>query len=309
MRNDIRPRPTRRVGGLTCVVVLVVAGCGSTPTADRLPATASLGRPTAPAATVSGAMPSASWPAGTTIPPPDSRDPGDGPAPPGHRSAPGATSTSPDVRRPRTAERVDNVDRAVIGTTTTPDAPPASPTTMPAVPAVTPPRPTTTVTSPPPPPPSPSSSAPPPTATPTSAPVAPSAPAAAPPATAAPATDAVSIANEHRAAAGLPPLVEDPALVDAARSHSLDQAAMQSMTHTGSNGSNAGDRIASAGFAASTWGENVAAGYGSTTAVMDGWMSSHGHRENILGTAFTAIGVASARAGDGTLYWTMVLAG
>ncbi len=84
---------------------------------------------------------------------------------------------------------------------------------------------------------------------------------------------------------------------------------MQSMTHTGSDGSNAGDRIARAGFAASAWGENVAAGYGSTTAVMDGWMGSRGHRENILGDAFTSIGVASARAGDGTLYWTMVLAG
>ncbi len=84
---------------------------------------------------------------------------------------------------------------------------------------------------------------------------------------------------------------------------------MQTMTHTGSDGSSAGDRIALAGFSASTWGENVAAGYSSTAAVLDGWMASSGHRDNILGDGFTAIGVASARSGDGTLYWTMVLAG
>ena len=121
--------------------------------------------------------------------------------------------------------------------------------------------------------------------------------------------DAVSILNEYRIAAGLPTLTEDPALVEAARTHSLDQAAMQTMTHTGSDGSNAGDRVAMAGFPASIWGENVAAGYGSTSAVMDGWMGSRGHRENILEGSFTAVGVASARSGDGTLYWTMVLAG
>jgi uncharacterized protein YkwD len=122
-------------------------------------------------------------------------------------------------------------------------------------------------------------------------------------------SDALSIVNEHRAAAGLPALVHDGHLTDAARSHSLDQAARQSMTHTGSDGSDAGDRIARAGFAASTWAENVAAGYDTTDGVIDGWMHSSGHRDNILGTGFTAIGVASARASDGTLYWTMVLAG
>jgi uncharacterized protein YkwD len=84
---------------------------------------------------------------------------------------------------------------------------------------------------------------------------------------------------------------------------------MGTMSHTGSDGSDAGDRIARAGYSASTWGENVAAGYPSASSVVDGWMGSSGHRQNILNPAFTHIGVASARAADGTLYWTMVLAG
>jgi uncharacterized protein YkwD len=81
------------------------------------------------------------------------------------------------------------------------------------------------------------------------------------------------------------------------------------MTHTGSNGSDAGDRIRAAGYQPSTWGENVAAGYTSASSVVAGWMGSSGHRANILNPAFTEIGVASATAADGTRYWTMVLAG
>jgi uncharacterized protein YkwD len=84
---------------------------------------------------------------------------------------------------------------------------------------------------------------------------------------------------------------------------------MQTMTHTGSDGSNAGTRIARAGFAAGAWGENVAAGYGSAASVVTGWMGSTGHRENILNGAFTQIGVGYALGSDGTPYWTMVLAG
>jgi uncharacterized protein YkwD len=95
----------------------------------------------------------------------------------------------------------------------------------------------------------------------------------------------------------------------AAAVHSADQAARNQMTHTGSDGSNAGDRISAAGYQAGTWGENVAAGYTSASSVVAGWMGSSGHRANILNPAFTQIGVASATAADGTRYWTMVLAG
>jgi uncharacterized protein YkwD len=109
-------------------------------------------------------------------------------------------------------------------------------------------------------------------------------------------------------AAGLSALTTSDALNRAALAHSTDQAAMHTMSHTGSDGSNAGTRIARAGFAATTWGENVAAGYTSAGGVVGGWMGSSGHRANILNPAFTHIGVAFAQASDGTLYWTMVLA-
>lgn len=144
----------------------------------------------------------------------------------------------------------------------------------------------------------------------------PTPPTSAPPATQPPApppastsSDAITLTNQERANAGLASLSSNGALNNAAAAHSADQAARNQMTHTGSNGSNAGDRIRAAGYQPATWGENVAAGYTSASSVVAGWMGSSGHRANILNPAFTQIGVASATAANGTRYWTMVLAG
>jgi uncharacterized protein YkwD len=133
-----------------------------------------------------------------------------------------------------------------------------------------------------------------------------------PPPTTAPvpdlAADVIARTNAERSAAGLAPVVAHPQLMAAALAHSQDQAASQRMTHTGSDGSNAGDRIERAGYRWRTWAENVAMGYGSAGAVMDGWMGSAGHRANILNGNFVHIGVAVVSGSDGRPYWTMVLA-
>ena len=43
-------------------------------------------------------------------------------------------------------------------------------------------------------------------------------------------------------------------------------------------------------------GENVAQGYASGTAVTAGWMSSPGHRANLLNAEFRLIGVGAAQS-------------
>ena len=53
-------------------------------------------------------------------------------------------------------------------------------------------------------------------------------------------------------------------------------------SHAGSDGSNAGQRIERQGYRWRAWAENVAVGYPDAASVMDGWMNSPGHRENIL---------------------------
>lgn len=111
--------------------------------------------------------------------------------------------------------------------------------------------------------------------------------------------------NAQRAAAGAPSLVMCGRLVLAAQLHSQDQAATNTMSHTGSNGSTLSSRMAAIGYTGWTaLGENVAAGYGSVDSVMSGWMNSSGHRANILNPNFTHAGFGRADSSRGTPYWT-----
>jgi uncharacterized protein YkwD len=117
----------------------------------------------------------------------------------------------------------------------------------------------------------------------------------------------VAIVNLRRAEAGLRPLWLHADVHTAARKHSADQARTDRMTHTGSDGSDAGQRIRREGYRWSAWGENVAMGYATPRAVMRAWMHSPGHRANILTRSFRHIGVGVRRSEDGTIYWTMDL--
>ena len=57
------------------------------------------------------------------------------------------------------------------------------------------------------------------------------------------------------------------------------------------------------GFSGRTKGENIAEGQRDEDEVLDGWMGSRGHKENILNPDFTHVGFGCARTRDGTLYW------
>ncbi|MFI9804543.1 CAP domain-containing protein [Streptomyces sp. NPDC052301] len=111
----------------------------------------------------------------------------------------------------------------------------------------------------------------------------------------------VQLVNAERAKVGCPALTVNAKLTEAAQAHSADMAAHQNMSHTGSDGSSPGDRITGAGYAWSSYGENVAYGYATPDAVMAGWMSSPGHRANILNCSFKEIGVGLAQPNS---YWT-----
>ncbi|MFE0583130.1 CAP domain-containing protein [Streptomyces sp. NPDC058892] len=111
----------------------------------------------------------------------------------------------------------------------------------------------------------------------------------------------LALVNQERAAAGCPAVTLNAQLTKAAQDHSADMAAHSNMSHTGSDGSNPGTRITRAGYNWSTYGENVAYGYSTPEKVMEGWMNSQGHRENILNCSFKEIGIGLAQPGN---YWT-----
>lgn len=101
----------------------------------------------------------------------------------------------------------------------------------------------------------------------------------------------VELTNQERARAGCGPLRVNVQLVQAAQGHSEDMAFNDFFSHTGSNGSSPWDRMEAAGYRWREAGENIAAGYTTPQAAMNGWMNSEGHRNNILRCSFEEIGV------------------
>lgn len=147
--------------------------------------------------------------------------------------------------------------------------------------------------------------------TPTALTSAPSATSPTPRSTAAPTgisaleTRVVQLTNSERGRAGCAPLRVDLQLRTAARSYSYEMARYGTWGHTGRDGSTPGERMARAGYDIDGgWAENIARGYSSAEEVMQGWMTSAGHRANILNCDLRAIGVGVARASSGQLYWT-----
>lgn len=114
----------------------------------------------------------------------------------------------------------------------------------------------------------------------------------------------LNLVNEERAKVGADPLQINEQLDQAADLHTQDQASTNTLSHTGSNGSNSADRILDTGYQYSTVGENVAAGYADAEAVIAAWMASDGHRENILNPSFEELGVGYSVGSDGSAYWT-----
>ncbi|MFF3208977.1 CAP domain-containing protein [Streptomyces sp. NPDC002962] len=114
-------------------------------------------------------------------------------------------------------------------------------------------------------------------------------------------TRVVALVNSERAKVGCSPVTLNEKLSQAAQAHSADMASHSTMSHTGSDGSDPGQRITRAGYLWSTYGENVAYGYSRPEQVMAGWMASVGHKRNILDCGFKEIGVGVAQPGN---YWT-----
>lgn len=95
------------------------------------------------------------------------------------------------------------------------------------------------------------------------------------------------------------PLALHKGLLEVARLHSLDMAANGELSHESSNGTTFAARVGPY-YPTPAIGENVAWGMPSAyDVVVEGWMCSDGHRENILRDEFVELGVGAA----GT-YWT-----
>jgi len=87
-------------------------------------------------------------------------------------------------------------------------------------------------------------------------------------------------------------------LESAANVHAADMDKNNYFSHTGLDGSSAGDRIRSAGYNWTAYGENIAKGYTTEQSVMAAWIASEEHCVNIMNPAFHEFGAAKSN-----LYW------
>lgn len=120
----------------------------------------------------------------------------------------------------------------------------------------------------------------------------------------------LDLVNAERTSRGLVAVKLSAQLNTAAKTHTQRQAEDGALFHTDPrDGSSPGDRISRTGYRFSTWGENVAAGYRTPAAVVQGWMNSSGHCKNILNPAFTDLGVGYVSGGAVfNHFWTQVFA-
>ncbi|GHF27439.1 hypothetical protein GCM10010218_05500 [Streptomyces mashuensis] len=111
------------------------------------------------------------------------------------------------------------------------------------------------------------------------------------------------LVNKERHEAGCAPVRLNDQLNLAAQRHSDDMANRHFFSHTNPDGPGPGKRITAAGYRWTAYGENIAYGQPTAADVMNDWMHSDGHRENILDCSFTEIGVGINHAPGGPR-WT-----
>jgi uncharacterized protein YkwD len=103
----------------------------------------------------------------------------------------------------------------------------------------------------------------------------------------------VSLTNNARAANGLPPLTENNLLNSIAESRARDMLENQYFDHVSPTGQQASDLAERTGYHYKIIAENIGTGdFLNNQKIVDGWMQSPGHRENILSTEVREIGAA-----------------
>ncbi len=104
--------------------------------------------------------------------------------------------------------------------------------------------------------------------------------------------EVLSATNQERAANGLGPLSLSSKLSDAARRKAADMFAENYWAHNSPSGLTPWHWFQAVGYNYTYAGENLAKDFGNTNRLMDAWMASPTHRDNILNTHYTDIGIA-----------------
>jgi len=106
--------------------------------------------------------------------------------------------------------------------------------------------------------------------------------------------------NEIRVSRGLHGLSGDSAASSAAKEHADELARRHTLSHWGLDGSRVAERYRSAGGTGLSAGENLGAG-DSIHIIIDAWMNSPSHRDNLLNKDWNALGIGSSQLEGGRI--------
>ncbi|MED3976176.1 CAP domain-containing protein [Priestia megaterium] len=118
--------------------------------------------------------------------------------------------------------------------------------------------------------------------------------------------EVANLVNKERAKYGLKPLTLNTKLSNVARIKSQDMLDNVYFDHNSPTYGSPFDMMKHFGITYSWAGENIAKGQTSPEEVMNAWMNSQGHRENILNSHYTEIGVGYVEDGH---FWTQEFIG
>ncbi|HVT57169.1 MAG TPA: CAP domain-containing protein [Thermoanaerobaculia bacterium] len=118
--------------------------------------------------------------------------------------------------------------------------------------------------------------------------------------------------NAVRKHAGVGPLTVDSRLDEAAQRHAEDMLKRSYFAHQSPDGKSVRERARATGYNWATIGENLAEGQTTVDEVVDSWMHSRAHRENLLDGRFTQLGLGLAfgrdpRTGSYRILWVQNL--
>ncbi|MBR4040229.1 MAG: hypothetical protein IKJ11_09060 [Clostridia bacterium] len=116
-----------------------------------------------------------------------------------------------------------------------------------------------------------------------------------------------NLLNNDRALYNLAPLSIDPALCRIARIKSEDMRDNQYFAHTSPTYGNVRQMLRSFGYSYSAAGENIAH-HATVEKAQAAFLSSPGHRKNIMSSAYTKVGVGIAADEKGFIYLTQIFA-
>lgn len=112
----------------------------------------------------------------------------------------------------------------------------------------------------------------------------------------------VDLVNAHRRSVNCPPLVWMQTVANAAQGHADDMARRGYFDHNSPEGHGPVDRLRAHGVSYRAMGENIAQHPGGPRDVLNGWLASPGHRQNLERCGYTHHGIG-LREG----YWTHLL--